>query len=61
VEQIIEIIRIEPVKVLGAFIVIMALLSVSRNVVSQVISHFKYEEKYDSQWSKQMDKWGGEL
>lgn len=60
-EQIIEFIRVEPIKVLGAFIVVMSLLSVSKNVIGQVISHFKYEEKYDSQWSKQMDKWGGEL
>lgn len=60
-DQVFEVIRAEPLRVFGAFLVIMALLSVGKNVAGQVISHFKYEEKYDSQWSKQMDKWGGEL
>lgn len=57
-EQIIEIIKADPIRSFGAFIIIMAALSVSRNVVDQVKAHINYERKADSEWSRQMDKWG---
>lgn len=57
-EQVIEFIRAEPIKALGAFIIVMAALSVSGNVISQVKAHFKYESKFDSAYSRDSDKWG---
>jgi hypothetical protein len=57
-EQIIEAIKADPLRVFGAFMVIMAVLSCSRDVVDQVKAHFRYESKNDSEWARQFDKWG---
>lgn len=57
VEQVIEIIRAEPLRVFAAFIIVMAALSVSRNVVDQVKAQIN-DRKYDSHCARQLDKWG---
>lgn len=57
-ESIIEIIKADPIRSFGAFIIIMAALSVSRDVVDQVKARINDGRTADSEWSRQMDKWG---
>lgn len=59
-EQIIEVIKADPINAFGIFIVLMAGISVSSNVAGLVKSMFNYNSKYDSEWTKQNDKWGDE-